>query len=221
MVSANNIHSQRSHNSKTATKILAGVSSQGISAAGIATNSGSIKTVAALAAGTAAGATGIGLLIGTCALTLGSGVAATRSAYKTNNHINNLKSIQSRKGQYSCSSQQGLDHAMVSQTILPYIIAKKRSKLHRKASVGATFGVAGILETARAVSKKAYKYSKGSLGRNREYNASVLARHFKNCDCGLANAIVSELYSEQEMEMMAGLEHEALVELLKDKMKSV
>ena len=89
------IHLRRNHDDKFAAKATAGIVSLEISALQAINGTSSIKTVSALAAGTAVGATGIGLLIGAGALTLGGGAIAAKSAYKTNKHINNLKKIKS------------------------------------------------------------------------------------------------------------------------------
>lgn len=221
MSGAKIIHKRRSHGLKSTTKATSTVSSLGISAAQMATGTSSLKVVSALAAGTAVGATGVGLLIGAGALTLGVAAQAGRSAYKTNKHVNNLKQVKLDTGKYDCPHKNGHDHNEVIHTILPYIIEKKRSKLHRKTFVAGTLGTGGALESSRAIIKKAYKFFNGSLGKNRTYYANVLARHFLQCECGCTDTIVGELYSTEEMNMMIDLKHDAVVELLKDKMKSV
>ena len=221
MAGAKIIHRRRNHGTKKVANASIALSSLGVTGSQLATGTSNMKVVAALAAGTAVGATGIGLLVGSAGLTLLSGAQAARSAYKTNQHINNLKQIKVDASKYECPYKNGHDHNMVVNSILPYIIEKKRSKLHRKAAVASTLGVGGAAETARAIGKKAYKYFKGTLGKNRTYYATVLARHFLKCECGCTDAIVGELYSEEEMNLMTWLDHEAVVELLKDKMKSV
>lgn len=172
------------------------------------------KFVSALAAG-------VGLLVGTAALYVGYAAQAGASAHKTNKHINNLKQIHADRSLYSCPYKGGHDHTIVANTILPYIIAKKHSKLHRKTAVAGSLGLYSNIESVRAVAKKAYKYANGTLGKNREYYATVLTRHFLKCECGCADAIVGELCSEEEKCYMTHLNHTTVVELLMDKMKSV
>ena len=215
------IHRRRNHGIKKAYNAGMIASSIGVSTAQMATGATTTKVVLSLAAGTAVGATGIGLLVGAGAITLASGVQAGRAAYKTNAHINNLKQIKADAGKYSCPYKNGHDHNTLVNIILPYIIEKKRAKLHRYTAVAGTLGTYGTVESSRAVLKKAYKYFNGTLGKNRTYYASVLARHFLKCECGVADAIVGELYSEEEMNYMTHMTHAAVTELLKDKMKSV
>lgn len=220
-MSAKIIHKRRSHTAKTVGNISASAVFYGLSAAGYATKTSTIGTVSAIAAGAAVGATGIGLLVGTGVLYLGYAAQAGRSAIKTNNHINNLKQIYVDRGYYSCMLKQGHDHTMIAEAILPYIIEKKRSKLHRKAMVAGTLGVGSTVETSRAVLKKAYKLFKGTAGKNRSYYAGILARHFKKCNCCLTDSIVGELYSEEEMNLMVDFDYAVVKELLEQKMKSV
>ncbi len=206
---------------KTRGKIGKAATSHGVSITQMATDASSYKTVAALVGGCAVGGTGIGLLIGAGVLTLTAGGMAGRSAYKTNQHINYLKQIQRSARAMDCSSKNP-QHDFVVQQVLPYIISKKQAKLHRKALVAGSLGVGSALETARAATKKAYKYCiKGDLGKARDLHARALAYHFTECDCELSNEIVAELYSDEIMQHMKGLPFLAVAELIKDKMKSV
>jgi len=220
MSGARIIHSRRNHTAKTIANAGSAAAFYGVSAAGYATNTSSLATVSALATGAAVGATGVGLLVGTGALYAGYTIQAGVSAVKTNSHINNLKTIYEDRHAYHCQLKHGHDHQTIMEQILPYVIEKKRSKLHRKAAVAGTLGLYSSVETSRAVLKKAYKYCKGTLGRNREYYARILARHFLKCSCTLTDSIVAELYSEEEMNMMIYLNNDAVIELLMDKMKS-
>lgn len=220
-MSAKIIYKRRNRTTKKVANMAANTAFYGVSVAGYATKTSSTATVGALAAGAAVGATGIGLLVGTAALYTGYAVQAGVSAAKTNNHINNLKQIQRDAMAYSSINKGSHDHTMVVYTILPYIIQKKRTKLHRKVAVAGTVGLYSNVEVTRAVLKKAYKLAKGTAGRNRKYYATVLARVFLKGGCMLADAIVGELYSEEEMNMMAEMDHDVVVELLMDKMKSV
>lgn len=220
-MSAKIIYKRRNRNAKFAANMSANAAFYGLSVAGYATKTSTTATVSAIAAGAAVGATGVGLLVGTAAMYTGYAIQAGVSAAKTNRHINNLKQIQSDVSGYSCIHKHGHDHTCLVHTILPYIIEKKRTKLHRKVAVAGTAGLYSNIEVTRAALKKVYKYAKGTAGKNREYYSTVLARHFLRGGCLLADSIVGELYSEEEMNIMAGLEHDVVVQLLMDKMKSV
>ncbi len=220
-MSAKVIYRRRNRTTKKIANVTANAAFYGVSIAGYATKTSSTATIAALATGAAVGATGVGLLVGTAALYAGYAVQAGISASKTNKHVNNLKQIQKDASQYSCIHKGGHDHTVLANTILPYIIEKKRTKLHRKVAVAGSAGLYSNIEAPRAALKKVYKLVKGTAGKNREYYATVLARHFLKGGCMLADTIVGELYSEEEMNLIAELDHDVVVELLMDKMKSV
>lgn len=211
----------RHKKTKIGGKAAKAATSHGISITQMTTDASTVKTVSALATGTAVGATGIGLLIGAGALTLGGATLAGVSAYKTNNHINHLKKIKDSWRRYDCPLKGSEMHVSVGTEVLNYILSKKRTKLHRKAMITGTLGVGSPLETGRAIVKKAYKYCRGTLGESRSRQAQLLANHFLECDCELANEIVAELYSDDLMHKMKGIEKHAVAELLMDKMKSV
>ena len=220
-MSAKIIYRRRNRTTKKIANMTANAAFYGVSIAGYATKTSSTATVAALATGAAVGATGIGLLVGTAALYGGYAIQAGISAKKTNTHINNLKQILADASQYSCTCKTSHDHTMLVHTILPYIIQKKRTKLHRKVAVASTVGMYSNIEAPRAALKKIYKVCTRTAGKNRRYYATILARHFLRGGCLLADSIVGELYSEAEMDMMTELDHDVVVELLMDKMKSV
>jgi hypothetical protein len=184
------------------------------------------STVALVAAGAAASATGIGLVVTGAALTLGTAAFSAVAAHKSRLHRNSLQAIFDRVNAYACgpvttgsdAEINRFEHKCIAQDVLPYIIEQKNKKYHRKV-VGAVPGV-GLLETARAIGKKAYKAATGSLGIERNRSARWLARHLITHNCGLTQAIVAELYSFEEMLWMLDQEFDAVVKLLEDKLKS-
>ena len=107
---------------------------------------------------------------------------------------------------------------MIANHVLPYVIRKKEAKFCRK--VVAAVPVVGTLETVRAVGKKGYKAIAGTLGTNRQHAAGWLATHLITCDCLLAQAIIAELYSVEEMEWLKLQPYEELREYLAQKIKS-
>src|SRR5439155_8337638 len=114
----------------------------------------------ALATGAAAvSATGVGLVVVGGLLTVGSCVYSARSAYKTYQHRNGLQDLERRKGGFHCKIiplgarhhdvDAGLppnlqQHNTVCDEVLPYIIAKKDAKFHRK--VASSVPGVGLLE---------------------------------------------------------------------------
>jgi hypothetical protein len=183
------------------------------------------STLALLTAGAAASATGIGLIVTGAALTLSTSILSARSAYKSREHRNHLQAIQDRVNAYACMSIDGKDaalrpieHQTIADGVLPYLIEQKSTKYHRKV-VGAMPGL-GLLESVRAVGNKAYKAYSGTLGVKRKRAARWLAWHLITHNCGLAQAIVAELYSFEEMLWIKDQEFKDVVGLLEDKMKS-
>lgn len=184
------------------------------------------STLALLTAGAAASATGIGLIVTGAALTLSTSVLSARSANKSRLHRNHLQDIQKRVNSYACgpidandqASLRQTEHQVIADGVLPYLIQQKSTKYHRKV-VGAVPGV-GLLETVRAVGRKAYKAYTGELGVKRHRAARWLALHLITHNCGLAQAIVAELYSFEEMLWIKDQEFKEVIKLLEDKMKS-
>lgn len=182
-------------------------------------------SIALLATGAAVSATGIGLLVTGACLTLAKTGMSVRSAYKSYGHRNVLQLLYARSKHYQCGAIEGdsmernlAEHAAVVDIVLPYLIEQKDKKMYRK-MVGAV-PVVGIGESLRAVGKKAYKKFSGTLGVDRKIHATLLAHHLITHDCALAQAIVAELYSYDEMQWMMGQEMDVLVPLLESKMKS-
>jgi hypothetical protein len=207
----------RHRTAKNVTTGAMGVAGLGVQGAQLGTG----VSVAGVVAGTAGtiGTGGALLLIGGGVLTVAGSGLAMRSAYRTNRHIDNLKMIHQQRKTYTCESKGSIEHDYIGGVILPYIIRKKRSKLHRKVAQVAP-GVSA-LEKIRAVGKNLYKRSRGTLGKNRTFAAEWLARHLITHDCGLAEAIVSELYSPEEMEWLKTQDNDVVAPLLAEKMKSV
>lgn len=207
---------------KVAATSTMGAASVGVAVAQTATG----QTTLALATGAAAAsATGIGLVVAAGALTIGTSALAARSAYKTKAHRDNLMAIYERRHSYSCTCVCEGDeinlfqHKVIAEDVLPYIISKKGSKYHRKIAV-ASVAFSGV-EAARSMGKSIYKRIRGTRGRNRRKAAIWLGDHLITHNCGLAQAIVADLYSYEEMLWMQTLDLKDLIPLLMNKMRSV
>jgi hypothetical protein len=217
---------------KQAGKIGLSAASKGVSAAQYATHAGTTSVVAAAVAGAAVSATGIGLAVVAGAATIGSSVLAATSAVKTDNHIKALLEIHHNRNEYTCLeiSQDGIPqsrssaystkvHEMIGNNTLPYIIQQKNNKYTHK--VVAAIPLIGVIETVRASVNKAHKYATGELGAKRKEQARFLAEHFIHCDCGLSNAIVTELYNMADMEWLRSeADYDQVTEALALKMKT-
>ena len=209
--------------------------SLGISGAQTATGTG-LATMALT--GTAAiGATGIGLAAAGGALALAQSVLAATSAWKTKKHLNALQVIYDKRDQepfsipnYCQMIPQGdmqlpktreahMQHDMIANLVLPYLINQKWWKTLRKGGT-AVLIVGSSIETARAIGKKAWKFSRRTLGVERQNAASWMAAHLVTCNCLLVQAIVAELYSMGEMEWLKHQPYGEVVEFLEVKMKS-
>lgn len=199
----------------------------GLSAAGVgvqvAQYATGTSTIALVTAGAAASATGIGLIVTGVALTLTTSVLSARSAHKSRLHRDHLEAIQKRVNAYACMPldaklSNNTEHKVIADGVLPYIIEQKSKKYHRKV-VGAIPGV-GLLESVRAVGNKAYKAWSGDLGEKRGRAAKWLAWHLITHNCGLAQAIVAELYSFEEMLWIKDQDFKEVKNLIADKMKS-
>ena len=196
------------------------VGSYGVSIAQLASNA---PGVVALATGaTVAGAGPIGLLVASLVFTVGFSVQAGVSATKTHKHIQELEQIHASVNSYSCNKKAGHDHNHVADTVLPYIIAKKRAKRARRAFSTVPFAV--TLETARAGLKAGYKkFIAKSKGKARGYHALVLARHHCTSDCALTAAIIKSLFwvDDDTVEDLRSEKIEDVAAVLSTKMKSV
>lgn len=164
-----------------------------------ATNTG-VSTLAYTAAtgGTIAlGATGIGAIAVAGAYAAGSSIAAGFSIHKTLKHIRNLEKIQCQRHSGFCEGD-GDQHNTIKSVVLPYIIAQKKRKLRRKKEEAVP--VLGTMATGLETGVRSiYKRIAGKRSGDRHYMAEVLTVHLVSCTCDLAEDIVSELWSKEEM----------------------
>jgi hypothetical protein len=209
---------------KQVTKVGAGVASTGATVASYAAHTGG---VVAIATGAAISATGIGLVAAGAALTLGGMVQGARSWSKTSDHIAGLKAIQAHKTELRCSycqpgGREGgpgnrIVHSFIAETVLPYIISQKDSKLTRKKV--STFG-GGLFVSAYEKLHGLKKMYDGTRGKTRSYYAHVLSVHLITHYCQLADAIVEQLYSGRECDIIKRMNSDAAGDLIMDKTKS-
>ncbi|MGV7210361.1 hypothetical protein ACLB1G_21215 [Oxalobacteraceae bacterium A2-2] len=186
----------------------------------------STTTIIALFTGAAAAsATGIGLIVGGAAITLGSITASARSAFKTHRHLKVLNALLERADGMPCdligpdgakAEKDAAEHQKV-QEALAYLINKKGNKRIKK--VGGTVGL-GIGVSLYGMGKAIYKLAKGTKGVNRTAHAHVIAKHLVTHNCALAQGIVAELYSPDEMLWMLERDSSEVAALLAEKMKS-
>lgn len=215
------------------------VASQAVSAAthagvvSVAASSGSALTVT-IGGAALASATGIGALAVGGAAMLTTSTLAARSAYKTYHHVQNLEAIYRNKDfspyteecyfiQLDARMQRNgraVDHDLIANHVLPYIIHKKSAKFTRKV-VSAVPGI-GLLESARALGKWTYKKLSGTQGVHRRNAARWLASHFTTCQCMLTDEIVAELCSPEVKDWLkfSDATFEDVVDVLALKMQS-
>jgi hypothetical protein len=225
-----NVVSRHRGEKRVATGVMT-AASVGLQAASLATGASSIAVIGAVAAGAAVSATGIGLVAAGGALTLGSMALGARSAYNTAQHLKRLEKIYAARGTYRSrcrvlpwSGSERLNaefadlHGWVADKVLPWIIRQKKHKLGKKVTTAVG---AGLLVGIWSAGRKAYKALNGTLGKRRTYFAECLAVHLITCSCPLAQDIVSELYSEDEMNKLRFMDSDTAAPLLADKMKSI
>jgi hypothetical protein len=160
----------------------------------------------ALATGAAAAsATGIGLVVGGAAITVATCGLSAYSAYKTGKHLEVLEKIHERRH--------------IADDVLPYIILQKAEKQARKA-VGAVPMAGSAVTAVYSLGRNLYKRAKGTLGEKRTAMATDLTKHFLTHDCGLAQAIVAELYSFEEMLWLCEQDPQDVIKLIARKMTS-
>jgi hypothetical protein len=213
---------------RTGKRVASGVvsgASAGLTGAQLGTGTSALAVGGAVATGAAVSATGVGLVAAAAALTVGSIVVNATSMVKTIAHFEKLREIQARyeANEYLCkclSADGGManDHFAIGTQILPYIIQQKTDKAVKKGigSVGL-----GMLTTLYTVGRAAYKSLASTKGVKRNFYAHVLARHLITHDCRLAEAIVAELLSWSEMEILKGKDSDLVGAAIADKMKSV
>lgn len=154
----------------------------------------------AAAAGAVVSSTGIGLAVTGGVLQVIGTVKNTRAAVSSHRHANGLRELQARAAgiNHLCSGDDK-EHQQILTDILPYTIKQKESKRNRRAVKAVP--MIGLLESIRAVGKKAYKYCNGNLGKTRSENAMVLAKHLtaENFGCVLVQEMVAELFDQDAM----------------------
>lgn len=199
-----------------------GALSIGSSSFQTATNTGfaGMAYTAATGGTVALSATGIGAVAVAGAHALGKSVAAGVSVYKTQQHIKNLEAIHQRGCKFGFCEGDGNDHNMLYTHVLPYIINQKKRKMRRKCeqTMPLLGGMATTLETgARSIWKRAT----GTRGTQRHYYAQVLTVHLVSCTCDLAQDIVSELWSPEEMKAIRSMDSDDAGYWIFSKMASV
>lgn len=225
---------KRKRGLKTSAQVARVSGDKAISATQFATNNiGTIEIASRAIQGTAItgmSATGIGLVAAAGAFSLAYSGAAAVSAYKTNQHIKGLQSILKKSSSCHCYSVSMEDggigsptkdayHEFIKDTVLPAIVSKKKRKLRRKAVssvpvVGGT--VIGVESGLRSVGKRLI----GSRSRGRHFYAEILAIHLITRHCELAEAIVAELFSEEEMQEIKNMNSDEAGPLIFSKMAS-
>ena len=181
------------------------VAKKGISVAQMATGqSGAMGLAknAAIGASVGLSATGVGLLVTSSTFAVINSGLAIKSARSTHLHIRGLEKISEAKKGLKCDScsgvsRNGSDHELISNTILPAIISKKKLKRARKGVSGVPV-LGGMLASAHSAKNGLVKRLKGNRGEKRHFHAEVLARHLVTHQCELAQSIVAELFSENE-----------------------
>ena len=214
---------------------MAGASA-GVSAAGTALGQGLGSAATGLAVGTAVAvsATGVGLIAASLALTVGTSILSATAAWKSADHRDALMEIFEQRDEPLFSGdvhrqvarrsgspkprEAYIQHDMIANHVLPYVIYQKDRKFKRRA-----FGavpIIGSLETVRGIGNYLYKKAKGTQGNLRHHAACWLAAHLVSFDCMLVQAIVAELYSKPEMEWLKGQEYRTVIEHIERKLKS-
>jgi hypothetical protein len=171
----------------------------------------------------AASATGIGLVVTGAAITVATCGLSAVSAYKSGQHAAILERIAARKSSFECTglmfNANRREHTHIADDVLPYLILQKQEKHARKA-IGAVPIAGAALTSGYSLGRYAYKKLRGTLGETRNAMAFDLAKHFLTHNCALAQAIVSELYSFEEMTWLAEQAPDDVVKLLARKMTS-
>lgn len=204
----------------------AAATSAGLNGAQLGTGTSALAVGGAVATGAAVSATGVGLVVSAAALTVGSMVVNARSMLRTICHFENLREIEAhyQANEYNrcvalaATDDMTADHYTIGSKILPYIIQQKTEKAAKK-GVGAV-GL-GMLTTLYTMGRAAYKSLSGTKGKKRNFYAHVLARHLITHQCPLAEAIVTELLSWEEMAILRGKDSDVVGAAIADKMKSV
>jgi len=180
----------------------------------------------ALATGAAAAsATGIGLVVVGALATVGASAKSIVAARSSKQHRDGLVKMEQRKREYPCMIPPGTEgetdlmaHERIGSNVLPYAIQQKSKKYERKA-IGAVPVLGSLPMKIHQAYRAATKEDKGVL---RNQMAYELAVHLVTHNCGLAQAIVAELFSSYEkMLWMLDQDTSTLTPLLAEKLKSV
>lgn len=175
---------------------------------------------------TVGAATGVGLVVGGCALMVGSSAVNAKASWSSRKHKKALEAIlqDAGRGEGYCAGLCGHprdneEHTEILDSVLPYVIRQKRKKMYRR-GIG-SIPLVSLGETVRSIVRKAGKKINGTLGQEREAHAHTLAKHLITHDCQLAQAIVSELFSDDEEEWIRYQDFPIVAGLLMEKFKSV
>lgn len=198
---------------------------KGVAIGQVATSTSNFAGLAA-ATVTGASATGFGLLVVGGVMMIGGAVKDGVAWKKTKAHVRGLKEVSAGGASdcFHCNIDKVAvlaEHSIIKNRVLPYVISKKQSKQSRKAmsSFGAIAG-GGLAQSLRGLAKGGWKKLRGTKGKNRRHASQWLTHHFLTHDCELSNAIVSELYSVDEMMWLKTQRPAIVVDLLMEKMKS-
>jgi hypothetical protein len=210
------------HPKKLATRaMMAGA--VGVTAAQGATHTGVLALM--MGAAGAASATGIGLAAVGGALTVGGMALGAASAYSTKKHLDLLEEIyRNRNNIPQCEilalrrRADGVHHLYIANVILPWIIRQKKLKFGKKL---ASAGGLGLVMSAGSAVRKAYKWGKGNLGKDRSSYADILARHLLTHECDLTKQIVEALCGQQKLQEFLNQDTDTVAPQIAEKMKSV
>lgn len=191
--------------------------------------------IAAATGGTVA--TGpVGLAVaGAVHATVGSGLSA-RSSFRSHRHIRGLQEIKRNLAMYPPANgsagwggampckplpegpECNEEHNEIMTDLLDYLINQKTKKRARK-GVSAV-PVVGAAEGLRGMVRGSYKRIMGTKSKARNAMTAQLTTHFMQCDCRLAQDIVSDLLSSKEkMEWLKWQDYDTIFGILKEKFK--
>ena len=163
----------------------------------------------------------ITLLVASIVQQITSVTLNVRSAYKTTRHLKALEEIKINASKYKCKGKKD-DHKYIVDSVLPYIIEKKKAKKTRKI-IGSVPVLGSVPMSARRAIKGTYKFVRGTRGKARSKQAEMLARHHKDGRCELTTAIIAELFDLkiEEARFLRFLDQATLAKFLSVKMRSV
>jgi hypothetical protein len=206
------------------------VASKALDATGPAISTGTTATgsgAIALATGAAAAsATGVGLVVVGTLATMGAAAKSIVAARSSKAHRDGLTLIGAfnRWREYPCvippetSGETDLmAHQRIAVYVLPYAIEQKDKKYQRKA-IGSVPVLGTVPMALRQLYRAATKENRGELRRQMAYELAV---HLITHNCGLAQMIVTQLFSSYEkMLWMLDQDTDVLTPLIMEKLKS-